>query len=280
MNIIDNGIGYGSESFFHTPSHAALSLFYYVVCTGKFFCNKHYHLIRDSFDSILLMYIRRGSGTVTYNNNTVSISAGDVVLLNCYHPHEYQGDMDTLWLHFDGNASLHYFNYLYSRNGLVFRPAKDNIIERNLEAILHMFKTQQIIDEARCSCYINEMLCELYTLSCQLHDNSKKTNATITESINYMLEHYGEKLTLKQIAEKMCVSHYHFSHIFKKSTGYSPYEYLTLVRLNKAKQMLKTSHDSIHDIALSTGFNSEANFINCFKNHNKCTPAKFRNMPF
>jgi len=120
----------------------------------------------------------------------------------------------------------------------------------------------------------------LYTLSCQLHDNSKKANATITESINYMLEHYGEKLTLKQIAEKMCVSHYHFSHIFKKSTGYSPYEYLTLVRLNKAKQMLKTSHDSIHDIALSTGFNSEANFINCFKNHNKCTPAKFRNMPF
>ena len=76
------------------------------------------------------------------------------------------------------------------------------------------------------------------------------------------------------------MSPYYFSRLFKNTTGYSPYEYITYVRLDRAKTLLKTTDDTIKEITYAAGFGSEANFITCFKKHNGCTPRQFREMPF
>lgn len=72
----------------------------------------------------------------------------------------------------------------------------------------------------------------------------------------------------------------HFSRVFKQQTGFSPYDYVLMMRLNKAKELLLKTDMYIAEIAYETGFNSEANFVYCFKNIEGISPGKFRKLNF
>ncbi|MDE6659385.1 MAG: helix-turn-helix transcriptional regulator, partial [Eubacterium sp.] len=71
-----------------------------------------------------------------------------------------------------------------------------------------------------------------------------------------------------------------FSKVFKETTGFSPYDYLLSVRLDKAKELLQKTDDSIQNIAFKTGFNSTSNFIYFFKKEMGISPLKFRKIRF
>ena len=60
------------------------------------------------------------------------------------------------------------------------------------------------------------------------------------------------------------MSKYHFSRLFKKVCGYSPYEFLILTRLNRAKYLLKTTSLPIKVIAQNVGYQSVTTFTNAF----------------
>ena len=68
----------------------------------------------------------------------------------------------------------------------------------------------------------------------------------------------------------------HFSNIFKKQTGLSPYDYVLITRLNHAKNYLQKSDMNISEIAEKVGFNSESNFIYFFTKNTGISPSKFR----
>ena len=72
----------------------------------------------------------------------------------------------------------------------------------------------------------------------------------------------------------------YFSKLFKKGTGFSPYDYLLTVRLDRAKELLRQTDDSIENVAFKTGFNSESNFIYFFKKETGVSPLKFRKIKF
>ena len=121
------------------------------------------------------------------------------------------------------------------------------------------------------------MLAELLLISSNLiQEKNDKPNAVL-ESINYIQNNYHRKISLDELARYVCISPFYFSRIFKKETGYSLYEYITMVRLNHAKTLLKTTDILIKEIAFTVGFNSESNFVTCFKGHVNITPNKFRN---
>lgn len=88
-----------------------------------------------------------------------------------------------------------------------------------------------------------------------------------------------EKLTIEKLAAYVNISPFHFSRIFKKETGYSPYEYIIKTRIDKAKTLLKKTKLGIKEIAFEVGFNSEANFSNTFHMNVNMTPKEFRNTP-
>jgi AraC family transcriptional regulator len=281
MYANEKGVLDNSYAFFHTPSNIAKSMFFYIKCAGHFYCDNNYCVERDNHDSYLLMYVKEGSGVVHYNNKIFNVKANDVVLLNCHRPHMYKTEnWETLWVHFSGNMSDEYYQLLYNRFGCVISLQDSKLITDHISTILDTFKNADLLNEAIISCYIQRMLTELLIIpSNTTQENHDKPNAVL-ESINYIQNNYSKKITLEQLAENVCISPFYFSRIFKRETGYSPYEYITMVRLNHAKTLLKTNDMLIKEIAFSVGFNSEANFVTCFKEHVDMTPSKFRKTSF
>jgi AraC family transcriptional regulator len=72
------------------------------------------------------------------------------------------------------------------------------------------------------------------------------------------------------------MSRYYFCHLFKRSTGMSPYQYVIKCRIDRAKELLLFRQDcSIADVAFQVGFASQSQFTKHFKKWVGTTPKKF-----
>ena len=97
----------------------------------------------------------------------------------------------------------------------------------------------------------------------------------IERAINYIdenLEYDIELLTLSEIAK---MSKNYFCSLFKKLNGISPWEYITIKRIERAIEYLKTTEYTKLEIATKCGFNNTANFYHAFKKITGKTPGDY-----
>ncbi|WP_167958755.1 AraC family transcriptional regulator [Anaerosporobacter faecicola] len=94
--------------------------------------------------------------------------------------------------------------------------------------------------------------------------------------LKYIRENYTEQLTVKDMAEQLNFSEYHFMRFFKKYLGVTCIEYINNYRLDVAARKLCTTNHSIMEVALETGFNNISYFNKLFKEKYKLTPKEFR----
>ncbi|MDX2214023.1 MAG: AraC family transcriptional regulator [Oculatellaceae cyanobacterium bins.114] len=94
--------------------------------------------------------------------------------------------------------------------------------------------------------------------------------------IDYIHNSLHGDLSLSQMATVIGMSAYHFSRLFKQSTGLSPYQYVIQCRLERAKELLQHSDLTIAQIAYTTGFSNQSHLTQQFKRHYQTTPQTLR----
>lgn len=94
--------------------------------------------------------------------------------------------------------------------------------------------------------------------------------------VRYLSEHFQQPLTLESVAREMGVSKYHLSHVFSRKLHAGFCEYLSYLRLDRARELLRTTDRSVLDIALDCGFSSQRTFHRAFSRHFGTTPRAFR----
>lgn len=87
--------------------------------------------------------------------------------------------------------------------------------------------------------------------------------------------HFADTIGITDIAGAGHLSPFHFSRLFKKYTGYTPYDYLLFVRIEQAKARL-TANADVTETAFNTGFNSLENFSYTFKKMTGLSPSQFQ----
>jgi AraC-like DNA-binding protein/ligand-binding sensor protein len=92
----------------------------------------------------------------------------------------------------------------------------------------------------------------------------------------FIEEHKQDQLSLSQVARSVNVSTYHFCKMFKRATGFTFTEYLSLVRIAKAKNLLLNPHLHVSEIAYEVGFNSLTHFNRVFKKIVGQSPSAYR----
>lgn len=281
MYIPEKGVQENSSFYFFTPGNLAKSMFFYMISAGDFYCNEDYHVQRDNYNSFLIMFVKKGRGTVSFSGRNYPAAENDVVLLNCHQPHAYytNSGWETLWIHFDGNTSRQFFDLIFSRSGCVISLGASVTIPRYLNMIMDGFKHSKPSSEPIISCYIQRMLTELLLLSSSFSEEKPNKINPVFDAITYIDENFKRKITLQIVASHVNLSPFHFSRLFKKETGYSPYEYILIKRIDHAKFLLKKANINIKEIAYESGFSSESNFIYLFHNTVGSTPGEFRNTP-
>lgn len=274
--MIERGVLPQSKIFFHMGSEFSTKALFYLIYSGTYYCTKEYITERQNWNSFLFMHVKKGKLRILYEDKEFTATENTFVFLNCYQPHLYQAEEDTIfdWLHFSGNASEDYFDLLFNNVGCVFPIGNNFVVSNCMATILNMAESEQT-DEDHISILIHTILSELRQLS--IHPDKF---LTIRNSIKYLETHFKEQINLNDLADSAGLSPYHFSRVFKKQMNCSPYQYLISYRINNAKKLLHNTNLSVQEIAFASGFNSPSNFIQVFKKHTNVSPKKFRELKF
>lgn len=99
----------------------------------------------------------------------------------------------------------------------------------------------------------------------------------VEQMMNYMEDHYDEKISLDRIAENMYLSPFYISRIFKSETGDTPIHHLIHIRLEKAKALLESGWSgSVQEIAAQVGYDDAYHFSKLFKKKYGIPPSQVR----
>lgn len=282
MKCNETGVLKKSEVYFSSPSQTAKKIYFYPISAGHFFCNSKYHLIRDNYNSLLITHILNGSFTYVKDGKHVTARKGDTVILDCYKPHEYytNDSFESVWIHISGANSTDIFNEIESIEGNLIKCKDVQHLRKLLFRVFESMKGETPTTELNYSLDIYKIFTEL------LNPQSAKTKGEISyeDSVHkvkeYIAENLNENITIKDLAKLVNMSSSHFSRVFKQQTGFSPYDYILISRLNRAKYLLQTTNMTIASVAYEVGFNSESNFIYFFTENEGISPGKFRKLKF
>ena len=263
-----------SEIYFSLPSAKAKKLFYYPICAGHFFCDKEYRVQRNFYDSFLILHVIKGSCSfVNKEGLEATARENETVIIDCYKPHTYctHDNLESIWVHVAGCNSRALCENIVNENGNIVKYKDPAGVKNSLMTLFYAVKDGRASEA--------EVSGELYSLLLSLGEKSED-EGVVRNVREYIESHMSEDITVKMLSDTAHMSVTHFSRVFKQRSGFSPYEYVLNVRLNRAKELLLKTNKTVTDIAYETGFNSEANFVYCFTKNEGISPGKFRRMAF
>lgn len=102
--------------------------------------------------------------------------------------------------------------------------------------------------------------------------------ARLNRVLDFMHQNFARETRLWELAELAGMSPHYFCDLFKKSTGFSPHQYLVRYRIERAKTFLRSSKFGIIHVAKATGFVDQSHFTKVFHRIVGVTPTRFRQM--
>ena len=144
--------------------------------------------------------------------------------------------------------------------------------EHNLSITLNVDENDMISKEQ-----ISELLAPLCDMLDITYEKENDGSSEIIKEVKkHIKEHRSFNITSEDICKALSCSRSHISHQFKNQTGMSIREYITILRLNDAKHLLRYSDLSITEIAFTVGFGSSNYFTNVFKSDTGMSPGTYR----
>jgi two-component system response regulator YesN len=107
--------------------------------------------------------------------------------------------------------------------------------------------------------------------------HSNRYDSIVRKAMKFIEEHFAEAISVKDVADEVCVSESYFKSIFKKTSGYSYSEYLTRVRMDKAKELLHSTQKTVTEIAMEVGFHTPTSFSTLFRREVGMSPTQYKN---
>ena len=105
-----------------------------------------------------------------------------------------------------------------------------------------------------------------------------KEQKPITEAKRYIQKHYLEPLKLEDVSKRIGFNATYFSSVFKKETGKNFLDYVTELRMNKAKQLLCSGEMSVNDVAEAVGYQDLKYFSRLFKKNAGISPSDYKKL--
>lgn len=231
-------------------------------------------------NDFLLFYVASGSECFLLDGTEKDAEAGSILLFTPGEPQQhicrYEGVSEFYYVHFECDT-----DYLEK-----LLPIKSSVIHKCLSAASLVKIFQTIIDELQYKMpYYKEVsVAELhrlfFTVRRKIEAGDEQGDILHRKQIQKIIHEINischKPLTLDDYAAIFGLSKYHFSRIFKESTGLSPIAYRNKIRLRHAKERLEDTDDTVSYIAESTGFESVQYFCDAFKNEFGISPTECR----
>ena len=118
----------------------------------------------------------------------------------------------------------------------------------------------------------------LHSVDAIMNDRRQAEKKPIRAAKQYIQENYMRPLTLEEVADQVGFNASYFSTLFKKESGQNFQEYLSEVRMNRAKELLKETNRNVAAICSDVGYSDLKHFTQSFKKFTGLKPNEFRKL--
>jgi AraC-like DNA-binding protein len=267
-----------SETKFRTPLRTERQIGLWVDRVGENQSKKFQAVPRlRKLGQYAAVLIETGNGFfVSPSTGQVEIAEGQVIILfpdesNVYYPAKTWHEKYIVW---NGSEAV-------CLEKLGYLSRQKMIIEDNIGVVSTAFeKLKKIIgDEDRGAILerkniITDMVLELFRLSSPKVKKDKQL-AKISAAVSWLTGNYAEEISILNLAERYGLSESHFRRYFRQHTGRSPREFITSLRISKAKELLKQGL-TVKEASLAVGYRDMFYFMRIFKKVAGTSCGRFR----
>ena len=147
-----------------------------------------------------------------------------------------------------------------------------------LQQLLHYDKIPGALMRIKCKALFHQLLETILSLA-KMHTYFEERDE-VQYAITYLSENYQHDIAISKLSEIVGCDRRRLSYLFEKQYGLSPIQFLTKLRLNHAKELLRTTSLSISDIGKHSGYPDPFYFSRVFKKNLQMTPSEYRKQFF
>jgi AraC-like DNA-binding protein len=234
---------------------------------------KHFH------DSYSIGFIKNGVEKVSIGNKQLLATKNTIVVINPYEIHSNMYFDEHKWSYSSIYLNQDILNYFFGLNQFE-KSGKlnfNNFIED--EVLLNQLKTFHENPELETNTKLNNIVCSLIKynqntsrVTTKLY---KKEEINMLEAAVFIDNNFQSKIIISRLADKYKLNSTQFIRAFKAHKGITPINYVTLLRLNFAKELILKNHSMV-EVALESGFYDQSHFTHSFIKHFGISPLIFK----
>lgn len=238
-----------------------------------------------TLDEYQLLYLMEGEGVFQSEHiPPTPIKAGDFFLLfpgewHTYHPLSQKG-WKSYWIGFKGkNIDDRVKARFLSPEKPIYHVGFSNEIVSLYNEAYRIAQQEAAYSQQTLAGIVNHLIGLMYSLERNIILNKDSKHVDMVNKARLRIrESLEDSLTIQEIAQELGISYSSFRKLFKEHTGFAPALYQQNLKLQRAKELLSTSNESIKEIAYRLNFESPDYFSAKFKTQTGMTPSEFRNM--
>lgn len=257
----------------------------YITDIGYFPMALHHYRERpEGSAAYIVIYCTGGEGWYrVHNRKRQLLQKGYAVVIPAGMAHEYASSSEhpwsIYWWHMRGAHVADFFSSAAENSEPIPVPVEKSLkivelFDECYELLQKGYTLNHIIYVSQLASHLAAILSfsQLQPLSSQ----QQRQKHDIEVIVKFMTEHLEEHLSLKELAAESKLSIPHFTHMFKKATGYSPIDYYLRLKIQLACQHLDLTDHSIKEISHRLGFQDPYYFSRLFKKIMGCSPSQYR----
>ena len=249
---------------------------------GVFRFSASYRFERHNHREVEIIYIKSGHCIIGSGERFVPLREGDCIILYKGVPHWFFVDKKECCQIAQLEFSIIVPEYLkhvlaFFRERQFYKLSDCDMVGGLIECISRLHRLEQTIPhgDLQMKLMFFRLLIDL-SFRMEKKDNVRK-NSKVEEIIDYINKNYDDDIRVEELAKRFGISSRYIRKCFKEETGISCSQYMTSLRVEKAKEMLWLSAKTVTEIASLTGFNSSQYFNRVFQQYTGQTPLEYRN---
>lgn len=267
-----------------SPTLIAKNSILHVQGHGEYYCYAGSSTRRANMRSYLIMLTLSGHEVLHYQNVRYEMGPGTFYWIDCMLPHHfYTLSLDqprhAMWVHLYGPTAEFYYRQFLRMNGnsVVCRLPEGSSVVDDIKQLIRLYHNNSESLEVDIAA---SALATSIVAACIQATTAQQVPASIPKAVlsarSFMSLNYHQSITLDSLAAQFSVSKYHLQKQFKRYIGLSPVEFLTHIRMTRAKELLRTTDNTVGEIAQEVGFSSVSSFTRLFRTHENTTPSSYR----
>lgn len=240
---------------------------------------------------IEINYVRTGRCSLHFDNEVVHFKKHDIMIIfpNAEHLFKTKDEKAQLvQLEFDLNilentdtltvkTQQPLLNQLKTYFSNCIKITYHPVLAELIQNCVYELNASLPLRNSMAKAYYQQIIIHLYRyLHSIILTPRPQSNIYIDQAFKLIHNHFYDQDIIKKITQNLSISDRYLRKLFKDQLGISPKNYISGVRLKKAKEYLTNEHLSLKEISSICGFSSPHHFIHFFKSHTNQTPGDYR----